>query len=350
MALSRMLLVWHLVECLSARRSLLFSAGEPRERDPLVLLTAAAPTNDDNEVVALIDRVCRGESGSADATVDGPSGPQRVVALPVVGPDASVFAVQVWIARPDIEPSQPRQVGTLRFNLDTLAADVSADLLAMSSAVNHHYPPTVSVEALLRKVLHCDDMGSVGRTCHSPAQHGSTLTRALILHDHGHLMRWQLWVHASADFNAVHVVAHDISDAEPPTIDAPFVNDHDQANNPQAGLVVLCCPTADANAQPVATHWITEAPEWLHPSWNTGAATNFDLIHPDHWQAIRNIQGVLGGSPDGTEMACSVAARGSNDQWIPTRISMARYPGAGAISNDVCLARFERDRESVQVA
>lgn len=316
-------MTWYLIETLAAEHippTIVAKDGHPRDWTS----TRRLDRDENVELTNLLSWV-RHNGAHLQQSTHGRTGPRRIEADPVLGPDDDVYGIHLWIGEAH-EPIPPhRPAAGISWQLGELHIQQRLESWMMSTDDADGFKRVRSPGEFFRKVVRFDDVTDLIALATNPDPAATFHTNITVLHDHGHLMNWQVVARARTDTTTIgaHGLTHDITDTAPAAIGPletlGLASDPDD-NAPAAALLAY---PPDA-ATPLIAQWIGKVPTWI--DWQREGDP--ELIHHDDWAALRRATVLLeAGLPD-SEITTTARIRANTPTgWQPVTITSRRYPG-----------------------
>ncbi|MEV5650543.1 GAF domain-containing protein [Nocardia sp. NPDC052254] len=313
---------WFLIEALGSLDTPMTILAKDGERRDWVSLRSLQ-RNEGVDAGEPTDRVRR--SGSVfDQIVSGRGGRRRVRAVPVLGPEGEVYALQLWIGAPDEPVPEPRPAAGIGWYAGDLQVQQRLESWMMSTDDADGFKRVRSPGEFFRKVVKFDDATALIALGTSPEPDARFTSNITVLHDSGHLMNWQIFARGRTDLDrpGLRGLTHDVSDVEPPALgphEALGLTDEPGPDTPAAALMAF--PLSGA---PLIAQWIGHVPTWI--DWQREG--DAELIHREDWEAVAKTAIMLQPGIPGTKAVTAARFRAHTPSgWQPVTITSRRYPG-----------------------
>ena len=271
-------------------------------------------------VSALADQVAASGRQASRPVKDHTGRVQRLVARPVRPPLAiEPWAVQVLVGSGKRPCGDPRPLGAAIWDHHEMHTVVTRQFHALSSSARpfRRVLPGSTITAKLVESSVEETLLTAG--LHPPATPDHFQGEMTVLHDDGHLMRWQIVVVVdSSSRHTLRAVCHDISDVKPPRIDcAP-----NQPVGDQYGLLTF---PADG-APPRISQWSrpheTDAMHEAQPGRCPG-------IHPDDQPFLTLMAELAIASLADARSPRPLRFEHGDGTWTTNMVRTARSPAMG---------------------
>ena len=329
---------WYIIETLERppTMSVVFKDGKLRDWTPVTSLRRETNVHTET-LVKVLEEVRRSGQRIKPIEVPGYQGPRRVSALPILSHDKQVYGIQLWVGGPSEPIPHPRITAAVSWDTKTLQVSQGLESWLMSTNNADGFRRNRNSGEFMRKVVRYDNVDELTEHAINPVPGRTLVSDMVILHDEGHLMRWNAVTRNRNDDKKHGLVSinHDVSDALDPQVGALEhlgVTEADPNGNVSA---LIAFP--NENETVVVVKFLTKPPEWIDYRLD---GSN-DIIHPEDWPLLRRNQNLLSAGTPGARVTSQVRIRTSDPgKWVAVNLVEWRYPGT--VGDKLHIVQFSR--------
>lgn len=309
---------WHLIETLGTTPTLVSVGGTVKNWAKVSRLSPAADVLVD-PVVEMVR-----QTKTRQLFADLPSARNKrsywLEGIPVLGPDGSVHAVQLWIGDGGVDPTPPRIVSGFYWSLDRLVFAQTLEAALMSGVRPEDHVPERTVAEYYSKAIKFDDSEKVFDAGLNPVDDAPVDADMSVLHADGTVMRWHMWGRGCVKpgERGLRLLWHDVTDTTPPR--RPTLAELGlQESVKGSGIYTAVFSTKPA----VLALWLSEPAPWV--KWRNIAGAN-TVVHADDRHLLSSAQDKFNlGSAEPVSVVARVLT--DDDGWQPSKLRISPYPG-----------------------
>ncbi|NMM90677.1 hypothetical protein B2J88_41180 [Rhodococcus sp. SRB_17] len=309
---------WHLIETLGKTPTLVSVGGNVKNWAKVSRLKPATDVLVDPVIEEI--RQTKTKRVWADLPSARNKRSYRIEGIPVLGPDGSVHAVQLWIGDSGVDPTPPRIVAGFAWSLDREVFAQTLEAALMSGVRPEDHVPERTVPEYYAKSIKFDESETVFAAGLNPVDDAPVDADMSVLHADGTVMRWHMWGRGSVEpgERGLRLLWHDVTDTTPPR--RPTLAELGlQESMKGSGIhtAVFCTKPA------VLALWLSEPAPWV--KWRNIAGANV-VMHVDDQHLLSSAQDKFN---LGSTEPVSVVARllTDDDDWQPSNLRISPYPG-----------------------
>ena len=324
--------MWSLIECLNGLEEATWVCenGELQDFRSIRRLPFA------NDWLPLLDQAFHTRTATGVPSV-GKKGDHRVLIHPVIGPESTVYAFNIWIAPHSEKPTAPPPTAGNRWLLDRQAVQQTPESFAMSGG-GEQFHEFRSAPQFTGRALRSDDFDKILQIIGDPTPGKKILTESTILNARtGRVMPWVV-VCRGHDGNEMRILFCDIAqfgvDPKIPTPEALSLRAMSAAAGRYAALAAMATDPVTERRDVILALWVSERPPWFVEF----VPDTTDFIHPDD-RALFTAASVMRADTQPPEVPIRI---NSNDGWRTMHGSIRPYSIAGgnARVDDLYIVEF----------